>query len=221
MADPNRRDFLYIATGAVAAVGAAFTAWPFIDQMNPTASVLAAAQTDIELSPVAVGQQVVVKWRGHPLFVRRRTAKEIAEARDHAICALHITIHEGGDGVERVEQEVGLQLHSEHLKLGLSELRFEAAGSQLAYAIATVIFDGVTDAEKGPAGKHILMELVDRYDLHETRRVWITHSRKQVNKNLQVDDTDQDAGKKQHWQSPPPVGPANHEPPRDEERQRR
>src|SRR5215472_17654373 len=81
MADPNRRDFLYIATGAVAAVGAAFTAWPFIDQMNPTASVLAAAQTDIELSPVAVGQQVVVKWRGHPLFVRRRTAKEIAEAR--------------------------------------------------------------------------------------------------------------------------------------------
>ena len=33
--EPTRRDFIYIATGAVAAVGAALAAWPFIDQMNP------------------------------------------------------------------------------------------------------------------------------------------------------------------------------------------
>jgi len=39
-AEVNRRDFLYIATGAVGAVGAVLTAWPFIHQMNPDASVL-------------------------------------------------------------------------------------------------------------------------------------------------------------------------------------
>ena len=80
-ADPTRRDFLYIATGAVAGVGTALAAWPFIDQMNPTASVLAAATAEYDISSVAVGQQVVLTWRGHPLFVRRRTPKEIAEAR--------------------------------------------------------------------------------------------------------------------------------------------
>jgi ubiquinol-cytochrome c reductase iron-sulfur subunit len=78
---PTRRDFLYIATGTVAAVGAALAAWPFIDQMNPTSAVLALASIEADISAVALGQQVVFSWRGHPLFVRRRTPKEIAEAR--------------------------------------------------------------------------------------------------------------------------------------------
>jgi ubiquinol-cytochrome c reductase iron-sulfur subunit len=78
---PTRRDFLYIATGTVAAVGAALAAWPFIDQMNPTSAVLALASIEADISSVAMGQQVIFTWRGHPLFVRRRTPKEIAEAR--------------------------------------------------------------------------------------------------------------------------------------------
>ena len=80
-AEPTRRDFLYIATGAVGAVGAALAAWPFIDQMNPTGSVLAAASIEADISTVQPGQQVIFTWRSHPLFVRRRTPKEIAEAR--------------------------------------------------------------------------------------------------------------------------------------------
>ena len=79
--EPTRRDLLYIATGAAAAVGAAFAAWPFLDQMNPTSAVLATASIEIDISSIQLGQQVVFKWRGHPLFVRRRTPKEIAEAR--------------------------------------------------------------------------------------------------------------------------------------------
>ena len=78
--EPTRRDFLYIATGAVGAVGLAFTAWPFIDQMNPSAAVLALASIEQDISSVAVGQQVVFKYRGHPLFVRRRTPAEIEES---------------------------------------------------------------------------------------------------------------------------------------------
>ena len=78
--EPTRRDFLYIATGTMAAVGAGLAAWPFIDQMNPSSAVLALASIEVPLDSVALGQQVVVKWRGHPLFVRRRTPAEIAEA---------------------------------------------------------------------------------------------------------------------------------------------
>jgi ubiquinol-cytochrome c reductase iron-sulfur subunit len=80
-AEPTRRDFLYIATGAVGAVGAALTAWPFIDQMNPTSSVLAMASIEIDLAPVVAGQEITAVFRSHPLFIRHRTPKEIAEAQ--------------------------------------------------------------------------------------------------------------------------------------------
>ncbi|MFO1090564.1 MAG: ubiquinol-cytochrome c reductase iron-sulfur subunit [Hyphomicrobiales bacterium] len=79
--NPERRDFLYIATGAVAAVGAALAAWPFIDQMNPDASVLALSSTEVDLSPIAEGQTITVKWRGNPVFIRHRTAKDIDLAK--------------------------------------------------------------------------------------------------------------------------------------------
>lgn len=79
--EPSRRDFIYIAAGAAAVGGAAVTAWPLIDQMNPAGDTLALASIEFDLSKVQEGQQVVVKWRGKPLFVRYRTAKEIAQAR--------------------------------------------------------------------------------------------------------------------------------------------
>lgn len=77
----NRRDFLYVATGAVGAVGVAAAIWPIIDQMNPDASVLALASIEFDLSGIEEGQSVTIKWRGLPVFVRHRTAAEIEEAR--------------------------------------------------------------------------------------------------------------------------------------------
>jgi ubiquinol-cytochrome c reductase iron-sulfur subunit len=82
-AEPTRRDFLYIATGAVGAVGAAAVAVPLINQMNPDASTIAAgAPIEVDLTPVASGQILKVFWRGKPIFVRNRTEKEIKEAQD-------------------------------------------------------------------------------------------------------------------------------------------
>jgi ubiquinol-cytochrome c reductase iron-sulfur subunit len=78
--EPSRRDFLYVATGSVAAVGAATAVWPFIDQMNPAADTLAMATTEVDLSAVAEGQQIVITWQGKPVFVRHRTPREIAAA---------------------------------------------------------------------------------------------------------------------------------------------
>ncbi len=79
-AEPTRRDFLYIATGSFAAVGAAAMAWPFIDQMNPDASVKALASIEVDISAIEVGQSITVKWRGNPVFIRHRTETEIKDA---------------------------------------------------------------------------------------------------------------------------------------------
>ena len=79
--EPTRRDFLYIATGAVGVVGAALIAWPLIDQMNPDAAALALAQVDVDISAVKPGESLIVKWRGKPVVVRQRTDKEIDSAK--------------------------------------------------------------------------------------------------------------------------------------------
>jgi len=77
----TRRDFLYIATGAVGAVAVASAVWPLIDQMNPDAATLALASMEFDLSPVETGQEITVKWRGLPVFIRNRTEAEIDLAK--------------------------------------------------------------------------------------------------------------------------------------------
>ena len=79
---PTRRDFLYLATGALGAVGVAAVAWPLVDQMNPDASTLAMASIEVDLGAIPEGQIVTVKRRGGPVFVRDRTKKEIVEAQN-------------------------------------------------------------------------------------------------------------------------------------------
>lgn len=77
----RRRDFLYVATGAAAAVGAALATWPIIDSMNPSADVLALSTIEIDLTRIKTGQRITVKWRGRPVFISRRTNEEIVRAR--------------------------------------------------------------------------------------------------------------------------------------------
>jgi len=79
--DASRRDFLYVATGAAGAVAAGAAVWPLIDQMNPSADVLALASIEVDISAVELGTQITVKWRGKPVFIRHRTTEEIEAAR--------------------------------------------------------------------------------------------------------------------------------------------
>jgi ubiquinol-cytochrome c reductase iron-sulfur subunit len=70
----KRRDFLYVATAAAGAVGALLAAWPFVDQMEPSSAVLAAGgPVTVDVSKLLPGQQIVVTWRTHPVFVVHRT----------------------------------------------------------------------------------------------------------------------------------------------------
>jgi ubiquinol-cytochrome c reductase iron-sulfur subunit len=62
--------------------------WPLVDQMNPSQSVLALATIDIDVSGLSEGQQLTVKWRGKPVFVRYRTEAEIEAARSVDVSSL-------------------------------------------------------------------------------------------------------------------------------------
>ncbi len=86
---PTRRDFLFVATGAFAAVGGLATVWPFVSQMNPDASTIAAgAPIDVDLAPIAEGQDIKVFWRGKPIYISHRTKKQIDEARAVPVASL-------------------------------------------------------------------------------------------------------------------------------------
>ena len=76
----RRRDFINIEAVSFAGVGAAVIVIPLVNQMNPTADVLAEATTELDLSAIAEGQAIKAVFRKQPLFVRHLTGKEIAAA---------------------------------------------------------------------------------------------------------------------------------------------
>ena len=78
--EPRRRDFLSIAAVAFAGAGAVVIVLPLINQMNPSADVLAQSSTEVDLSKIAPGQAIKTTFRKQPLFVRNLTPVEIAEA---------------------------------------------------------------------------------------------------------------------------------------------
>ena len=79
--DKSRRDFIVVATYSMGAVGAGAAIWPIINQMNPAADTLALASIEVNISSLEVGQSLTVKWRGKPVFIRRRTTNEVNDAR--------------------------------------------------------------------------------------------------------------------------------------------
>jgi ubiquinol-cytochrome c reductase iron-sulfur subunit len=84
----RRRDFIYVATAAVAAIGVVPVAWSLVNQMNPSADVLALASVDVDLAGVQPGQAIKVSWRGKPVFARHLTPAEIAAANKVDVASL-------------------------------------------------------------------------------------------------------------------------------------
>ena len=78
----ERRDFLFTASYTLGVVGVGAAVWPLIDQMNPDASVKALSTTEVDISNVSLGKTITVLWRGKPVFIRKRTQKEINEAQN-------------------------------------------------------------------------------------------------------------------------------------------
>lgn len=73
----ERRHFLGGVTSVVVGVGIAASCVPFISSMNPTADIVSAATTEVDLKPIAPGETKTVLWQKKPVFVMHRTDEEI------------------------------------------------------------------------------------------------------------------------------------------------
>jgi len=82
--DGNKRRFLVAATSVVGAVGAGFVAVPFIKSWNPSAKAKAAGAAVLaDISKLEEGQMITVEWRGKPIFIVKRTDKNLTDLESH------------------------------------------------------------------------------------------------------------------------------------------
>ena len=84
----SRRDFLYYATAGTGAVATGAAVWPIVNQMNPSADVRALATIRVDISDLAPGSQLTIKWRGKPVFIRHRTEEEVARSQSEDLSTL-------------------------------------------------------------------------------------------------------------------------------------
>lgn len=75
----GRRRLLLGATSALGAVGAVGVAVPFVASWHPSAKARAAgAPARADVSKLEPGQQMIVEWRGRPVWIVRRTEEALA-----------------------------------------------------------------------------------------------------------------------------------------------
>jgi len=73
--------FMVGSFGVLSASAAKSSVSEFLQSMAASADVLALAKVEVELGSIPEGKNVIIKWRGKPVFIRHRTADEIEEAR--------------------------------------------------------------------------------------------------------------------------------------------
>ena len=110
----NRRDFLYLSSMTIGGVGVAVFMWPFLKSMNPAEDTLALGSTEVDLSDISIGQSITVKWRGRPVFIRRRTQEEIVEANSVDVASLRDPMEDK----DRVQKEEWLVMEGVCTHLG-------------------------------------------------------------------------------------------------------
>merc|ERR1712216_89419 len=88
---PSKRAFTYLVlTGGrfIYAAGLRLLVLKFILSMQASKDVLALASLEVSLDAIEEGSTVTMKWRGKPVFIKHRTAAEIANANDVSVSTL-------------------------------------------------------------------------------------------------------------------------------------
>ena len=127
----KRRDFLQLSTVTLGAVGTAAFIWPFLKSMSPEEDTLAVGSTEVDISAIEVGQSITIKWRGKPVFIKKRTKDEI----DAAKMVQASDLRDPQDDADRVQKEewlvlVGVCTHLGCVPLGqkVSDMKGEYDG---------------------------------------------------------------------------------------------
>ncbi len=76
--EPDRRQFIEKATCAVAGVGIAAAAWPFVSSMNPSSDILSKSTVEINIGQIQTGEIKTVEWQSKPVFILHRTSTQIS-----------------------------------------------------------------------------------------------------------------------------------------------
>jgi ubiquinol-cytochrome c reductase iron-sulfur subunit len=85
MAGKTRRDFILLASSAMAVAGMGFALWPFISSMNPSADVISKRLLYVNITGIRQGESKKVIWETTPVYIRHLTTDELKAVQDVAI----------------------------------------------------------------------------------------------------------------------------------------
>ncbi|MES2289556.1 MAG: ubiquinol-cytochrome c reductase iron-sulfur subunit [Pseudomonadota bacterium] len=154
----RRRDVINIAAVAFAGVGIIPIAGVAINQMNPSADVLAAATTEVDISKIAEGQAIKTIWQKQPLFVRHLTSKEVAEANAVPVATLRdpqTLAERTKPGKEKWLITLGVCTHLGCVPLGAGEGEIKGEFGGYFCPCHGSAYDTAARIRKGPAPKNL------------------------------------------------------------------
>ncbi|MCJ8155828.1 ubiquinol-cytochrome c reductase iron-sulfur subunit [Sphingomonas sp. LaA6.9] len=154
----RRRDFINIAAVSFAGVGTAAVVLPLVNQMNPSADVLALASIEVDISQIQPGQAIKTIFRKQPLFVRHLTEKEIAEADAVALDALRdpeTLVERTKEGKQQWLITMGVCTHLGCVPLGAGEGEIKGEFGGYFCPCHGSHYDTAGRIRKGPAPKNL------------------------------------------------------------------
>ncbi|QWC56872.1 ubiquinol-cytochrome c reductase iron-sulfur subunit [Erythrobacter sp. 3-20A1M] len=154
----RRRDFINIAAISAGGVGALAVVYPLVSQMAPSADVLAEASTEVDVSKIEAGQAIKAVFRKQPLFVRRLTPKEIAEANAVPLSALRdpqTLAERTKEGHEDMLITMGVCTHLGCVPLGAGEGENRGEFGGYFCPCHGSSYDTAARIRKGPAPKNL------------------------------------------------------------------
>lgn len=156
----RRRDWIHIAALSTAGVGAASVLIPLISQMAPSADVLAASTTEVDVGAIQPGQAIKAVFRKQPLFVRRLTAKEIEEANAVDVSSLRdpqTLAERTKPGHEDLLVTMGVCTHLGCVPLGAAEGENKGEFGGYFCPCHGSHYDTAARIRKGPAPKNLMV----------------------------------------------------------------
>lgn len=154
----RRRDFIYVAATSAAGVGAASVLVPLISQMAPSADVLAESSTEIDIGAIQPGQAIKAVFHKQPVFVRRLTPKEIAEAKAVPLASLRDP-QSLEDRTKKGKEEwlitMGVCTHLGCVPLGAGEGEVKGEFGGYFCPCHGSVYDTAARIRKGPAPKNL------------------------------------------------------------------
>ena len=156
----RRRDFIHIAAVSAAGVGAAATLLPLVSQMSPSADVLAASTTEVDVSAIEPGQAIKAVFRKQPLFVRRLTQVEIDEANAVDVATLRdpeTLAQRTKDGHNDMLVTMGICTHLGCVPLGAAEGENKGEYGGYFCPCHGSHYDTAARIRKGPVPKNLVV----------------------------------------------------------------